>query len=298
MARPLRIEYPGAVYHVTSRGNERSLIFRDEKDRLAFLDTLARTVDRWNWMVHAYCLMGNHYHLLIETPEPNLSRGMRQINGEYTQAFNRRHHRVGHLFQGRFKAILVEKESHLLELCRYVVLNPVRARGMKVSAPEDWRWSSYRATAGKVKRPEWLTVTWVLSQFGKTPAKARQSYRRFVVQGIKDRTNIEVRGGLWIGSDAFGQRLKGQVGGKEKVREHTRMQRRVLERKSLKAYFPARALKSTAIRDEAIYQAYREGRYTQGEIGEYLGLHYVTISRIVRKVEDQKRINGAGDTRK
>jgi putative transposase len=128
MARPLRLEFPHAVYHLTGRGNARQRIVVDDEDRRRFLTTLAHVIDRYGWLCHAYCLMDNHYHLLIETPRPTLSRGMRQLNGVYTQAFNRWHHRVGHLFQGRFKAILVEKETHLLELCRYVVLNPVRAK--------------------------------------------------------------------------------------------------------------------------------------------------------------------------
>ncbi|MEJ2696952.1 MAG: transposase [Candidatus Sulfobium sp.] len=144
MARPLRIEYDGALYHVTSRGNERKRIFRDDEDRAAFLDTLLKVNERYNWMCHAYCLMNNHYHLIIETPDGNLSQGMRQLNGVYTQLFNRRHHRVGHLFQGRFKTILIEKEGYLLEVSRYVVLNPVRAKA--VERPEHWKWSSYRGT--------------------------------------------------------------------------------------------------------------------------------------------------------
>ena len=145
MARPLRIEYSGAVYHVTSRGNGRADIFLEDSDREAFIDVLAKTVEKYNWLCHAFCLIDNHYHLIIETPDPNLSLGMRQLNGVYTQTFNRVHSRVGHVFQGRYKAILVEKGSHLLELCRYVVLNPVRA-GM-VSKPDAWRWSSYKSTA-------------------------------------------------------------------------------------------------------------------------------------------------------
>jgi REP element-mobilizing transposase RayT len=156
MARPLRIEYPGAVYHVTSRGNARQDIAADDRDRSQFLATLAHVVDRYGWLCHAYCLMGNHYHLLLETPQPNLSLGMRQLNGRYTQTYNQRHGRVGHLFQGRFAAILVEKETHLLELCRYVVLNPVRAK--LVPHPRLWMWSSYRATAGEVQAPQWLTT--------------------------------------------------------------------------------------------------------------------------------------------
>src|SRR4030042_6670680 len=140
MARPLRIEFPGAVYHVTSRGNERKAIFRDDQDRKMFLDALVEVARRYNWLCHAYCLMGNH--LLIDTPDGNLSIGMRQLNGICTQRFNKRHGRVGHLFQGRFKAVLVQKDSHLLEACRYVVLNPVRAKGGE--RPEEWVWSSYR----------------------------------------------------------------------------------------------------------------------------------------------------------
>ena len=135
MARPLRIEYPGAVYHITSRGNARGMIFDDDHGMEKFLKVLGTVVKNHRWLCHAYCLMGNHYHLLIETPEANLSRGMRQLNGIYTQSFNRRHGRCGHLFQGRYKAILVEKEKYLLALCRYIVLNPLAAGIM--SSPED-----------------------------------------------------------------------------------------------------------------------------------------------------------------
>ena len=143
MARPLRIEYEGAVYHVTSRGNGRQSIFCVDSDREAFLEVLSDTVRRFGWICHAYCLMTNHYHLLLETPEANLSRGMRHLNGVYTQAFNRRHMRSGHVMQGRFKGIVVEKESHLLELVRYVVLNPVRAK--TVRSAKDWPGAGVRS---------------------------------------------------------------------------------------------------------------------------------------------------------
>jgi REP element-mobilizing transposase RayT len=128
MSRALRLEYEGAVYHVTSRGNDRAAVFRDDRDRSRFLEITGTIAANLGWIVHAYCLMGNHYHLLIETPRANLSPGMQRINGRYTQFFNRRHRRTGHVLQGRYKAIHVEKEAHLLDLCRYVVLNPVRAR--------------------------------------------------------------------------------------------------------------------------------------------------------------------------
>ena len=127
MARPLRLEFAGALYHVTSRGDRREDIYLDDGDRQDWLAVLAHVCERFNWVVHAYCQMTNHYHLLVETVDGNLSQGMRQLNGLYTQRFNRRHRQVGHLFQGRYKAILVQKEAHLLELSRYVVLNPVRA---------------------------------------------------------------------------------------------------------------------------------------------------------------------------
>ena len=156
MARPLRIEYPGAVYHVTSRGNEKKPVFKDDADRENFLNTLQHVNNRYNWICHAYCLMTNHYHLLIETPDGNLSLGMRQLNGVYTQLFNKWHGRTGHLFQGRYKAILIQKDSHLLEVCRYVVLNPVRAK--MIEKPEEWKWSSYLATAGKTKPHPCLTT--------------------------------------------------------------------------------------------------------------------------------------------
>ncbi len=154
MAHPLRLEFPGALYHVTARGNARQAIVLDDRDRALFLVCLGETVARLDWICHAYCLMDNHYHLLIETPEGHVSRGMRQLNGVFTQRMNRRHGRVGHLFQGRFKAILVERESYLLELCRYIVLNPIRA-GM-VTQLERYPWSSYPATRGFVVRPGWL----------------------------------------------------------------------------------------------------------------------------------------------
>ncbi len=147
MARPLRIEYDGAVYHVTSRGNDRKAIYRDDEGREQFLAMLAKVNKRFNWICHGYCLMNNHYHLIIETPDGNLSSGMRQLNGMYTQLYNRRYNRSGHIFQGRYKAILIEKESHLAEVCRYVVLNPVRARSVK--SPEQWQWSSYSVSAVK-----------------------------------------------------------------------------------------------------------------------------------------------------
>ena len=206
MVRPLRLELAGALWHVTSRGNERRAMFRDDDDRMLFQRLLAVGVRRYGWRLHAYVLMGNHYHLLLETPEPNLSPGMHWINSTYAQKFNLRHERVGHLMQGRFKAILVEKERHLLELVRYVVLNPVRA-GLAREAGQ-WRWSNYRATAGLSPSPRWLEVEWTRSQFGRDP-QARRAYQEFVAAGVGLAEPWKrVVGQLFLGSDAFRRRIR------------------------------------------------------------------------------------------
>ena len=181
MARPLRIEYAGAIYHVTSRGDRREAIFLDDKDREMWLEIFGSVCERFNWRCHAWVQMDNHYHLVVETVEGNLSKGMRQLNGVYTQAHNRRHKRVGHVFQGRFKGILVDAESYLLELSRYVVLNPLRA-GM-VKQLRHWKWSSYRAMTGQGKSPEWLETDFVLGHFGKQRKRAVTRYIDFVRAG-------------------------------------------------------------------------------------------------------------------
>lgn len=206
MSRPLRLDHADAVWHVTSRGNEGRKIFLDDADRRRFLDALRRTVELFRWRLHAYVLMGNHYHLLLETPEPNLSRGVHKLNGPYAQAFNRRHRRAGHLFQGRFKAILLERQSHLLELTRYVVLNPVRAGLVKKA--EHWEWSSYRATAGLTPVPSWLEVDWTRAQFGSAPL-CRRVYRSFIDAGGSSRYAPwrELHGQIYLGSPPIPQGL-------------------------------------------------------------------------------------------
>lgn len=207
MARPLRLEHAGALWHVTCRGNERRTIFRDDRDRNLFLAVLSEAVELFAWRLHAYVLMGNHYHLLLETPEANLSRGMHRINAVYSQRFNRRHDRVGHLLQGRFKAILVEKERHLLELVRYVVLNPVRA-GLVRNAG-DWPWSNYLATAGLLQVPTWLETEWTIAQFG-GGAGARCAYREFVGAGTcrLEQPWKNIANQLFLGSEDFRRRIR------------------------------------------------------------------------------------------
>ena len=205
MARPLRIEFAGALYHVTSRGDGRDDIYLDDEDRELYIELLCEVCERFNWSLHSYCLMSNHYHLLVETPDGNLSKGMRHLNGVYTQRFNRRHSRVGHVFQGRYKAIIVQKESYLLELARYIVLNPVRAQ--MVRSAKDWPWSSYRATAGFIDSNTfrtWLTVNWILSSFSDKKSDAILLYRRFVSEGKNQpKPWYELKNQIYLGDDEF-----------------------------------------------------------------------------------------------
>jgi putative transposase len=282
MARPLRIEYPGALYHVTSRGNGLSKIFRSTNDRTTLLAILAAVIQKYGWQLHAYCLMGNHYHLVVETPHGNLSRGMRQLNGVYTQAFNWRHRTTGHLFQGRYKAILVDKESYLLELCRYVVLNPVRA-GM-VDRPERWPWSSYRATAGLLAVPEFLTTDWLLSQFGKKKAQSQSRYRAFVREGrAMESPWRDLQGQVLLGDATFVERFRQLL--KNRSREIPRAQRlvaRPLLPKLLKN------TKQKTERNRLIHTAHMVYGYTLSEIGRHIGLHYATISKIVTRVNEKR----------
>jgi REP element-mobilizing transposase RayT len=202
MARQLRLEFEGAFYHVTARGNAGEKIYLDDGDRRSFLRLLGKEIQQQRWLCYAYCMMDNHYHLLLETPEPNLSRGMRRLNGVYTQTFNRRHQRVGHLFQGRYKCIIVDKESYLLELSRYVVLNPVRAK--MVMHEREWPWSSYRATAGLVRAPQWLHVSGVLGLFDGTDNTRTDLYRQFVREGLGQSSPWEeMRGQIFLGREPF-----------------------------------------------------------------------------------------------
>lgn len=279
MSRPLRLEFPGAFYHVTSRGNARAEIFDDDDDRNRFLAVLGETTERYGWLCHAYCLMDNHYHLLIETPDPNLSLGMRHLNGVYTQRFNRRHGRVGHIFQGRFKAIVVDRDSYLMELARYIVLNPVRARMTK--DPARFAWSSYRATAGLAAAPDWLTTQAVLGQFAKTRAVARRRYAEFVAAGKNGASPwSQLKGQMLLGPESFVERMTALLEGKGELREIPRSQR-MAHRPSLKSLFPKAVRNDKPARDAAIREAHGEHGYTMAEIGRAAGVHYSTVSRVI-----------------
>jgi REP element-mobilizing transposase RayT len=281
MARPLRLEFSGALYHVTSRGDRREDIFLCDDDRHDWLEVLGAVCERFNWVVHAFCQMTNHYHLLLETVDGNLSKGMRQLNGLYTQRFNRRHRMVGHLFQGRYKAILVQKDSYLRELTRYVVLNPLRANMVK--ALEDWRWSSYAFVTGQEAVPRWLDADWLLGQFGTERSKALHGYREFVMSGKDVPSPLqETRYQLMLGDDAFVESHR-QIQGNDVLREVSKAHRRsvALPLDEYRASYPDR--------DEAMALAYLAGAYTMAEIGQHFGVHYMTVSRAVRKYEANRQ---------
>ncbi len=279
MARPLRIELSGGLYHVTSRGDRREDIYFSDADRMAWLALFGQVCSRFNWRCHAYCQMTNHYHLVIETPEGNLAQGMRQLNGVYTQWVNRTHERVGHVFQGRYKAILVDKDSYLLALARYVVLNPVRA-GM-VSDIEDWRWSSYPAKLDQSASPDWLQTDWLLGQFGRHRHHAMAGYIDFVRAGIGlPSVWDKLQGQIYLGSEEFIARMQSTLASDQALEEIPRIQRRALA-KPLTHY-------RTDYADDprtGMALAYLTGDYAMKAIAEAFGVHYATVSRAVKAYE-------------
>lgn len=280
MARPLRIEYPGALYHLTGRGNAKQMIYVDDVDRQRFLEILYEAKKKYNCLCHAYCLMGNHYHLLIETVDGRLSMFMRHLNGVYTQYFNRRHKRTGHLFQGRYKGILIENESHLLEVCRYVVLNPLRSK--MVSQLLEWQWSSYPGTAGLGEVGPWLDVEWVRGCFGKKTGKALKHYRKFVHEGIgKDDLWKAVKGQCILGTEDFVEQMAEYVKGHAEIPEINRSQK-YLNRPELKKLFSDKVTRDRSLRDKTVVKAVFEYGYKQREVADYLGLHFGSVSRIIR----------------
>jgi putative transposase len=220
MARQLRIELPGGIFHVSSRGNNRQDIFFDVADRILFLNLLAKASVRFHWQVLAYVLMTNHFHLVYKTLEPTLSRGMKWLKQKYAQKINKKYKRSGHLFQGRFDSQLVEAQAYLLEVLRYTVLNPVRA-GM-VARPEDYEWSSYRATAGFEAAPEWLAVNASLMDFGPTVEVQRVEYRKFVDGGVGiERSPFEnLVGQIYLGSREWVEKMQKLVESEPRSSEH------------------------------------------------------------------------------
>ena len=294
MSRPLRLEHPGAIWHVTSRGNERRNIYRDDHDRRFFLELLGEVVRLNCWVLHAYVLMSNHYHLLVETPLPTLSSGVKRLNEIYAGQFNFVHRRAGHLFQGRFKGILVERESHLIELVRYIVLNPVRCGAVKFAG--DYPWSNYRATAGIAPKPDWLEVDWTLSQLSSgSKAEQHETYRRFVAdaRGASYKPWEAVIGQIYLGGEAFCDRMQKLVDTKPRSRQHPRQQR-IVARPSFDLVLEAvcemfeethdsiRERSHRASRKALAQVAWQQCGMTLTAVGEWLRLTDRAVSHLVR----------------
>lgn len=302
MGRPLRIEYAGALYHITSRGNERKRIFLDDRDRKRFLGILKDYHDRYGILIHSYVLMDNHYHLILETPKGNLLKIMHGLNGGYTGYFNRKYGRSGHLFQGRYKGIIIDKDSYLVPLSRYVHLNPVRAK--VVERPEQYRWSSYSGYIGKGEEFEWVEYSWILSQFGRGRIRARRKYREYTEEALKKRVERplkSLRSQVILGREEFIKRIRGMLTGKALSHE-------IVERKRLIAYplwdevvrkvaeafkIDERAIRgkgsrANAARRVAIYLAQRYTGLGNKAIGDLFGgIHYSAMSKASGRLREE-----------
>jgi putative transposase len=260
---------------VIARGNSDDPIYADDLDRELFLADLERVVERYRWLCHAYCLMTTHYHLVVETPLANLPAGMQRLNGGHASRFNERHGLTGHVFGSRYRSILIEDARYLLAVCRYVVLNPVRA-GI-CDRPEDWPWSSYRATAGLEPTPRFLTTETILAEVGgDTYPAAQAAYREFVAAGIDEALAERVRGER-LGSEGF---LRNRFGLEPPLAEIPRVQ---IE--------PDRRPLAQIFGDErfAVACAYRSHGYSLAEIATHLGCHYSTVSRRLSREEGELR---------
>ena len=301
MARQWRIGYVGALYHILSRGNEQRRIFSDDKDRLRFLEVLGKMSARFDIEIYAYVLMGNHYHLLIKTNVSNLSRGMHWLGTTYTGRFNLRHGRSGHLFQGRFRSIIVENEAYLMRLSCYIHRNPLRSGLVRRLA--DYPWSSYPVYAYGRPGPEWLNKEFILSQLS-VRDKCR-AYRKMVQEYSREGKRLwaEVRHGLVLGSEEFIDRIKSNyLFGKP--HEEIPQQRRVLKdieaaallskgveilRCDVEAFRQGARIRESQKddRDLLIYFLWERGVYKNDEIGDLFGLGYSSVSRRANILESR-----------
>lgn len=292
MARPLRITFPGAFYHVTSRGNERKAVYKDKGDRQKFLEYLETATERYHAVIHAFCLMDNHYHLLLETPSGNLPQIMRHINGAYTTYFNIKRARNGHLFQGRYKAILVEKDEYARELSRYIHLNPVRAK--MVEMPEEYVWSSYNFYIGRKKAPEWLHREFILGHFSEKESVSQNGYRQFVLSLIGQAYDSPLRdivGSVLLGSQDFINFIKAKFLSERKPDKDLPALRELTPRVSMETVFEE--VDAVFVEDPAFsrnLKIYLSHRYT-GEklksIGKQFGLRESTVSHASKRAKVQ-----------
>lgn len=304
MARALRIEFDNALYHVTSRGNERRAIFRTDRDRRTFLRLLAETAARFGWSVTAYVLMTNHFHFVVQTPQPNLSRGMQWLNGTYAGWFNHVHERSGHLFQGRFHAFLIDKDAYFAEVLRYVVLNPVRAK--MVERPEDYRWSSYRATAGLEASAAGFDLSSALQTFGPDTVTAQAEYRAFVTAklGCEERLWDKVTNAIYLGTASWTKRMRKLVESRPRSTDHPRTQRavgrpamhEVITAVARVAKLPrdvVRSIRGGPLRTLVAWLGWNEGLVTLRSIAACLRLRSEGhISNLIRRCELDLRRDG------
>lgn len=278
MARPLRIQFPGAIYHITVRGNAYQNIFTDKYDYLKFLETLNEVKEFYGWEIFAYCLMPNHFHLLIKTPQPNLSLGMRDLNSNYTSRFNARHKRVGHLFQGRYKSIIVDENSYLHELIRYIALNPVKAK--LVQNPKDWIWSSHRELLSTKKKDYIMDRQKVLSFFSGHKQLAKKEYLAYINEKQDNDIWSDLKGSLILGSDEFVIKIY-EIVDEEKFESPEYLKKQLyLNRPKLEKIFGKSDSQSK--RERNILKAKKLG-YTNYEIGDFLKLHFTTVSKIYNR---------------
>jgi len=299
MARALRVTYPGAFYHVTSRGNERKAVFKSKRDREKFLEYLESATQRYDARIHAYCLMDNHYHLLLETPSGNLSQIMRHINGAYTTYFNVKRRRSGHLFQGRYQAILVEMDEYAKELSRYLHLNPVRAK--MVQTPEAYAWSSYRYYIGRQKPAKWLCRDFILGYFGQKVPAAQKAYQKFVSTFVNqeyDSPLDEVVSSTLLGSPDFIEFIKDNfLIGKKPDKELPAL-KKLIKRASMQDIFEEVELVFTddkvLARNVKMYLCQRYTGERLKDIGLHFGIGESGVSqagrRVAQKIENDKQL--------
>jgi len=292
MSRPLRIEYAGAFYHVTSRGNEGKTVFKSNRDKEKYLSYLESAHERYGALIHVYCLMRNHYHLLLETPRGNLSQILHHINGVYATYFNIKRSRSGHLFQGRFEGILVDKDEFGKELSRYIHLNPVRAGVVKT--PSEYPWSSYRYFVGKDEKPKWLTTEWVLGNFGGEERGRGRKYKEYVegeeANGLETPLK-KVIAATFLGGEEFIDRIKMQYLGKKKIdgRDVPAIKKiltgpapETIE----KAVINVMGGDHSFFKKSCIYLSYQHSGLSLEEIGKYFGMQRSAVSQLSRRFKE------------
>ena len=292
MARPLRITFPGAFYHITSRGNERKNVFKSNRDREKFLGYLESAFERYDAIIHAYCLMDNNYHLLLETPSGNLPQIMRHINGAYTTYFNVKRKRAGHLFQGRYKAILVEIDEYAKELSRYIHLNPVRAK--LVETPDRYNWSSYKFYIGKRTPPAWLFTDFILGYFGEKISTVQKGYQEFVNDLIKKEYNSpleDVVGSTLLGSTDFIAFIKVKYLSKRKADKELPALKELTERASIQNISDkvesAMGDEQKLARDIKLYLCRRYTGERLKDIGKHFGIGESGVSQAYGRVSQK-----------